>query len=99
MKNRLYCSYVGHMNPLFYINPLKMEIITERPPVLQFNDFISDQAIQALKSIHTKSTSSGFDFFKGESYKEKSKKEQETIIEKLCLSIKALLGFNWTKLI
>lgn len=97
MQNRLYCSYEGHMNPYFYINPVKMEVIIENPPVLQFHDFISNQAIQAIKVIHTRSPSPGFDSFKAENYLKKTKEEHESIIRTLDLQIKRLLGFNWNK--
>lgn len=48
-KNELRCWLEQDRHPYFKINPLKMELLHETPPLVQIHDFIGDHWIQVLK--------------------------------------------------
>ncbi len=53
--NGLYCLYMGDWNPYFFISPLKVEVISESPIVVQFYEVIGEKYRDFLSEV----TSSG----------------------------------------
>ena len=48
-RSSLYCWYEREVNPYFYINPLKAELLNHKPYLVQIYEFISDRWIQDLQ--------------------------------------------------
>ncbi|XP_037036079.1 prolyl 4-hydroxylase subunit alpha-2-like isoform X1 [Bradysia coprophila] len=55
VKSKLKCWLDTQRNPYFTINPLKMELLQEEPPLLQIYDVITDKWIADLKKTATPS--------------------------------------------
>lgn len=57
LKRKLTCQYRRH-HPLFYIRPLKEEVVYLDPRVVIFRDLLSDQDIAKIKELATPRVSS-----------------------------------------
>lgn len=49
----LKCYYENQRHPYFYINPVKAEHLSEKPPIYQFYEMISENTVKVLKQNYT----------------------------------------------
>jgi len=51
-RNEMVCRYRRHI-PIFYIRPLKEELLNANPKVIVFHDVITDAEIAKIKELAT----------------------------------------------
>ncbi|ODM95306.1 Prolyl 4-hydroxylase subunit alpha-2 [Orchesella cincta] len=50
-QSTLKCFYDTKKHPYLYINPLKTEVLSESPPVVQFYDVLSNETMEKIKAV------------------------------------------------
>lgn len=54
LQKDLFCFYQTNWDPYFYINPVKTEVLSEDPVVVQVYEFVNNEALNMIKDIADK---------------------------------------------